>query len=40
MTELSRFFLHTTKGRILFVALALVFSLLIASAAGWLPAVY
>ena len=40
MTELSRFLLHTTKGRILLVALVLVFSLLFASAAGWLPSVY
>jgi hypothetical protein len=40
MTELSQFLLHTIKGRILLVALFLVLSLLFASAAGWLPAVY
>jgi hypothetical protein len=40
MTELSQFLLHTTKGRILLVALFLVLSLLFASVAGWLPAVY
>lgn len=40
MTELSQFLLHTTKGRILLVALLLVLSLLFASAVGWLPAVY
>jgi hypothetical protein len=39
MTELSQFLLHTTKGRILLVALFLVLSLLFASVAGWLPAV-
>jgi hypothetical protein len=40
MTALSQFLLHTTKGRILLLALFLVVSLFIASAAGWLPALY
>jgi hypothetical protein len=40
MTELSQFLLHTTKGKILLVALFLVLSLLFASVAGWLPEVY
>ncbi len=40
MTELSRFLLHTTKGKILLIALCLLVSLLFASVAGWLPAVY
>ena len=37
MTALSQFFLHSTFGRILLVALVLVLSLLFASIAGWLP---
>jgi hypothetical protein len=40
MIALSQFLLHTTKGRILLLALFLVLSLFIASAAGWLPALY
>lgn len=37
MTGLSHFFLRTTAGRILLVALFLVLSLMFASIAGWLP---
>ena len=37
MSNLSDFFLHTTLGRISFVALFLVLSLLVASIFGWLP---
>jgi len=40
MTQLSQFLLRTTMGRILLVALFLLLSLLLASAVGWLPAVY
>jgi hypothetical protein len=38
MTELGQFFLHTIGGRVLFLSLVLVLSLLVATLAGWLPA--
>jgi hypothetical protein len=40
MTGLSEFFLHSTAGRVVLVALFLVLSLLFASLAGWLPALH
>ena len=40
MTEISHFFLRTTAGRIVLVALFLVLSLFFASLAGWLPTLY
>jgi hypothetical protein len=38
MTELGEFFLHTLGGRVLLLSLLLVVSLLVATLAGWLPA--
>jgi hypothetical protein len=40
MTEISHFFLRTTAGRIVLVALFLVLSLLFASFIGWLPSLH
>jgi hypothetical protein len=38
MTELGHFFLHTIGGRLLLLSLLLLVSLLVATVAGWLPA--
>ena len=38
MSSISLFFLHTLVGRVTLVILFLVVSLIIASVAGWLPA--
>jgi hypothetical protein len=38
MTDLGHFLLHTIGGRILLLSLLLLISLMVATLAGWLPA--
>lgn len=40
MSELHEFFFHRLPGRLILLAIFLAVSLLFASLAGWLPALY